>query len=47
MRAHRVVGILPSSGVSLAFSGKGRGVDLGIAFGTLTITPVAARRHRR
>ena len=32
--------------VSLAFSGKGRGIDLGIAFGKLTIAPVATRRHR-
>lgn len=32
--------------VSLAFAGKGEGVDLGIAFGRLTITPVAGR-HRR
>ncbi len=30
--------------VSLAFSGKGRGVDLGFAFGKLTIAP--AGRHR-
>jgi hypothetical protein len=34
--------------VSLAFAGKGRGVDLGIAFGKLTISPVAAhKRHHR
>ena len=34
--------------VSLAFAGKGHGVDLGIAFGKLTIAPVASRkRHRR
>lgn len=33
--------------VSLAFAGKGQGVDLGIAFGKLTITPAAGRRHRR
>lgn len=34
--------------VSLAFAGKGRGVDLGVAFGKLTITPVSSRsrRHR-
>ena len=34
--------------VSLAFAGKGQGVDLGIAFGKLTIAPVAgySRRHR-
>jgi len=36
--------------VSLAFAGKGQGVDLGIAFGKLTIAPVAGRsrlhRHR-
>jgi hypothetical protein len=33
--------------VSLAFAGKGRGVDLGIAFGKLTIGPVAARKRHR
>lgn len=34
--------------VSLAFAGKGRGVDLGFAFGKFTIAPVAKRgRHRR
>jgi hypothetical protein len=35
--------------VSLAFAGKGEGVDLGIAFGKLTITPAARprARHRR
>ncbi len=33
--------------VSLAFAGKGRGVDVGFAFGKLTITPVARARHRR
>ncbi|MEO6028214.1 MAG: hypothetical protein ABIR79_15225 [Candidatus Binatia bacterium] len=34
--------------VSLAFAGKGRGVDLGVAFGKLTIAPVnsRSRRHR-
>lgn len=32
--------------VSLALAGKGQGVDLGIAFGKLTISPVATRRHR-
>jgi hypothetical protein len=34
--------------VSLALSGKGRGVDLGFAFGKMTIAPVASgKRHRR
>lgn len=33
--------------VSLAFAGKGRGVDLGFAFGKLTIAPAAQRRARR
>jgi hypothetical protein len=35
--------------VSLAFVGKGRGVDLGVAFGKLTISPVTAskRHHHR
>ena len=33
--------------VSLAFAGKGHGVDLGIAFGKLTIAPVAARKRQR
>jgi hypothetical protein len=34
--------------VSLALAGKGEGVDLGIAFGKLTIAPVAVRsRHHR
>lgn len=33
--------------VSLALAGKGRGIDLGVAFGKFTIAPVAARRHRR
>jgi hypothetical protein len=34
--------------VSLAFAGKGQGVDLGFAFGKLTITPTGGhgRRHR-
>lgn len=32
--------------VSLAFAGKGEGVDLGFAFGKLTIAPVARTRHR-
>jgi hypothetical protein len=34
--------------VSLAFAGKGRGMDLGVAFGKLTISPVPSRsrRHR-
>lgn len=32
--------------VSLAFAGKGEGVDLGFAFGKLTIAP-AASTHRR
>jgi len=31
--------------VSLAFAGKGRGIDLGIAFGRLTIAPAATRRR--
>ena len=31
--------------VSLAFAGKGNGIDLGIEFGKLTITPVVARHH--
>jgi hypothetical protein len=31
--------------VSLAFAGKGNGIDLGIEFGKLTITPVVAH-HR-
>jgi hypothetical protein len=35
--------------VSLALAGKGRGIDLGIAFGKFTISPAGhrARRHRR
>ena len=33
--------------VSLAFAGKGRGVDVGFAFGKFTIAPAGARRHRR
>lgn len=33
--------------VSLAFAGKGRGVDVGFAFGKFTIAPVGGRRHRR
>lgn len=33
--------------VSLAFAGKGQGVDLGVAFGRLTITPAAVRHHGR
>jgi len=33
--------------VSLAFSGTGTGVDVGFAFGRLTIAPVRARRHPR
>jgi len=33
--------------VSLALSGKGRGVDVGFAFGNLTITKVAARAKKR
>ena len=50
-------GIVRSSGaqvvtkgtVSLAFAGKGEGVDLGFAFGKLTIAPAASthRRHHR
>jgi len=31
--------------VSLAFAGKGEGVDLGIAFGKFTIAPAAGRSH--
>ena len=37
--------VVTNGPVSLAFAGKGRGVDLGIAFGKLTITPVATRSH--
>jgi hypothetical protein len=33
--------------VSLAFAGKGQGVDLGIAFGKLTIAPVAGHSRRQ
>jgi len=33
--------------VSLAFSGKGHGIDLGFDFGKFTIAPAAAPRHRR
>lgn len=33
--------------VSLAFAGKGRGVDLGFAFGKFTIAPLGGRRPRR
>jgi hypothetical protein len=33
--------------VSLAFAGKGEGVDLGIAFGKLTIAPAAGRPRGR
>lgn len=33
--------------VSLAFAGKGRGVDLGFAFGKFTIAPVRSGRRRR
>ena len=33
--------------VSLAFAGKGSGVDLGFDFGRLTISPAYARRHHR
>lgn len=33
--------------VSLALAGKGRGVDLGVAFGKFTIAPVAAHRRGR
>jgi hypothetical protein len=35
--------------VSLAFAGKGEGIDLGIAFGKFTIAPAGhrARRHHR
>jgi hypothetical protein len=33
--------------VSLAFAGKGRGVDVGFAFGKFTIAPAGGRRHRR
>jgi hypothetical protein len=33
--------------VSLAFAGKGQGVDLGVAFGKLTITPAAAPHRGR
>ena len=48
-------GIVRSSGaqvvtkgtVSLAFAGKGQGVDLGFAFGKLTIAPAARARRRR
>lgn len=39
--------IVTKGTVSLAFAGKGRGVDVGFAFGKFTISPVGGRRHRR